>query len=382
MDSSEPIRILIVEDSSTVAKMLKDLLEEEFSALVEITKNCASTREKLSSQTFDIIMLDYRLPDGHGHELLEETRAIVKPPLAVMVTGHGDEAIAALSLRMGASGYVVKDDTLSEALPEVMGKLIDEIALKQAEEKLQESEERYRLLVDTSMSGIFVHDGFNILYANEAVSTISGYPRDHFNTIKDVLDLLAPGERDLVVQHMKSRLAGEEVPQTYDTAFVRKDGSVANVQLMNTLSKLKGEPVIMVTVNDITDRKKAEEALKEQKAFIESALNAIPDVFCVFDLEGSILRWNNALSEVTGYRDEEISSMKASEFYGEDFQYGEESVHEMVEGRRGTFITTLLTKDHGSIPYELSSSLLRDHQGKLVAICTIGRDISARGDRD
>ena len=376
MEPPEPVRILIVEDSVTVAGMLEDLLVTDFDVEVELARDCESTRKLLSVETFDIIMLDYRLPDGHGHQLLEETRELDRPPLAIMVTGHGDENIAALSLRLGASGYVVKDNSLPSTLPDVIGKALDEIALRRAEDKLVESEERYRLLADSSLSGIVLHDGFNILYTNESVSVICGYPQEHFKTIKDLLNLLVPGERDRVVQYMKSRLSGEDVPRVYDTRLIRKDESIAEIQLMNTLTRLKGKLVILVTINDITERVNAQNALREEKAFIESALNTLPDIFCVFDLEGNVIRWNRTLCEVTGYSDDAIASMKTPEFFGENLQYGKETLSKMIKGERVTFETEIRTRDGNLIAYEISGSLLRDDQGNLVAVCTIGRDVS------
>lgn len=378
MEPPELVRILIVEDSLTVANMLKDILKTDFDVEVEIARDCNSTRKLLSVETFDIILLDYRLPDGHGHQLLEETRQLDKPPLAIMVTGHGDEDIAALSLRLGASGYVVKDDNLSSTLPDVIGKALDEIALRRTEEKLLESEERYRLLSDNSLSGIVLHDGYNILYANESVSRICGYPQEHFKTIKDILNLLVTEERDRVVQYMKSRLSGEEVPEIYDTQLIRKDGSIAEIQLMNTLTRLKEKLVILVTINDITKRVNAQNALRKEKAFIEEALNALTDIFCVFDLKGNVIRWNRTLCEVTGYSDDTIASMKIPDFFGEDLRYGKETLSKMIKGERGTFETEIRTKNGNRIPYEISGSLLRDDQGDLVAVCTIGRDISER----
>ncbi len=378
MEPPELARILIVEDSLTVADMLKDILETDFDVEVETARDCKSTRKLLSVETFDIILLDYRLPDGHGHQLLEETRELDKPPLAIMVTGHGDEDIAALSLRLGASGYVVKDDNLSSTLPEVFSKTLDEIALSRAEDRLLESEERYRLLSDNSLSGIVLHDGFNILYTNESVSRICGYPQEHFKSIKDLLNLLVTGERDRVVQYMKSRLSGEDVPDIYDTRLIRKDGSIAEIQLMNTLTKLKEKMVILVTINDITKRVDAQNALRKEKAFIDEALNALPDIFCVFDLKGNVIRWNRTLCEVTGYNDDAIASMKIPDFYGEDLRYGKETLSKMIKGKRGTFETEIRTKNGNRIPYEISGSLLRDDQGDLVAVCTIGRDITNR----
>ena len=64
-------------------------------------------------------------------------------------------------------------------------------------------------------------------------------------------------------------------------------------------------------IRDVTERKRADERLKEEKTFVENALNTLKDIFFVFDLEGRFLRWNKTLNTVTGYVDSEIAVMKA-----------------------------------------------------------------------
>lgn len=72
---------------------------------------------------------------------------------------------------------------------------------------------------------------------------------------------------------------------------------------------------------DITEHTKVKDAFRRKKAFTESALNSLHDVFYVFDLNGRFLRWNKSLSAITGYSDEEISTKKLTDFFlEEDFQ--------------------------------------------------------------
>lgn len=72
---------------------------------------------------------------------------------------------------------------------------------------------------------------------------------------------------------------------------------------------------------DITEHMQVEDALRKEKAFTESALNSLQDVFYVFDLNGRFLRWNKSLSAITGYSDKEISKKKPTDFFlGEDIQ--------------------------------------------------------------
>lgn len=376
---TDSFRVLVIEDSETVAGMFKELLKEEFSAEVTVATNCEEARDALSGGTFDIVTLDYRLPDGHGHELLMEITMEDDHPPVIMVTGHGDEEIAALSLRLGASGYVVKDRGLNTMLIDAVNNALDEIALSAAESDLRESEERYRLLVEGSLFGIMVHDGFNILYVNDSAARISGYPRDHFENIKDVLDLLDPSEREKVVNYMRRRLAGEDVPEIYETSITREDGTRADVQLANAMADSGGRPIVMVTIVDITAQKTAQRRLEEEKAFLDAALDAINDIFCVFDLEGGLARYNRALLDRTGYSEEELSDRKMDElFMGGDFNTDSGELVRLLRAGNTVFFTSLIPKEGKDLPYELTVSLLEAPDGNDIAFCIVARDVSGR----
>lgn len=364
----------MVEDSPAVADMMKDILEQEFSAHVETVMDCASARKKLASGRFDVVALDYRLPDGHGHELLSEITLRPDHPPVIMVTAHGDEDIAALSLRLGASGYVVKDKKMRSMLTEAVSSALDELALRKAEEELRESEERYRLLAELSPSGILVHDGFNILYANESIRRITGYPREHFKVMDDILSLLVPEEREKVIYRMKARLAGLQVPSVYDTRVTRKDGTIAEVQLSNVMAKLKGKSIVMVNVNDVTERIQAEESLRREKAFTEAALNALSDIFVVFDTKGNLLRWNRALGQVSGYDNSEIAEMKRKSLMAVTTSAEKETYGELFAGTRSDFEADILSKDGARVPFEFTGSLVKGEEDEPIAFCAIGRE--------
>ncbi|MBN2168432.1 MAG: response regulator, partial [Actinobacteria bacterium] len=101
MDTGGNLKILIVEDEPETAKMLGILLKNKVSAQSEAAPSCKSAREKLSESAFDLVTLDYQLPDGDGLSLLQEIIAIEESPPVVMVTGHGDEKTAVEAFRLG-----------------------------------------------------------------------------------------------------------------------------------------------------------------------------------------------------------------------------------------------------------------------------------------
>jgi two-component system cell cycle sensor histidine kinase/response regulator CckA len=131
-------------------------------------------------------------------------------------------------------------------------------------------------------------------------------------------------------------------------------------------------------IRDVTERKQSDEKLKEEKSFIENALNTLKDVFFVFDLEGRFLRWNKTMNAVTGYLDTEIELMKPVDFFRND------EVARVFEGIRDAYkgssiINALLvTKDGRQIPYEFSAMCLSDVHGKPIGISGVGRDTTER----
>jgi len=131
----------------------------------------------------------------------------------------------------------------------------------------------------------------------------------------------------------------------------------------------------------ITERKRAEEELKEERAFINSALNASSDTFFVFEPEtGKAVRWNRAFSKISGYSDEEIQSLKAPNSYysTEDLEKTAKAMERIFRVGRATLELHLMTKSGKIVPTEYTASLLYDQLGSPRYIIAVGRDITER----
>jgi PAS domain S-box-containing protein/putative nucleotidyltransferase with HDIG domain len=127
------------------------------------------------------------------------------------------------------------------------------------------------------------------------------------------------------------------------------------------------------------ERRVAVKTFKEEKAFTEDALNTLKDVFFVFDPAGNFLRWNKAMSTASGFSDKEISSMKVFDFFlEEDIKRVTEAVETVYKEGVGSIEAAVVTKDRRQIPYDFTASLLMNHEGKIIGICGVGRDITER----
>jgi PAS domain S-box-containing protein len=156
---------------------------------------------------------------------------------------------------------------------------------------------------------------------------------------------------------------GASVIEVYDFPFTDVDGS----------------PMILEMNIDITERKQAEEALKEAKAFTESTLNSITDIFYSFDLSGKLLSWNKTFNRISGYSDQELSSKTPIDFFsGEDIQRVAEAVERIYKEGTAKVDANFVLKDGRQIPCEFTGSILKDSTGNIIGFSGTSRDLTKR----
>jgi PAS domain S-box-containing protein len=117
--------------------------------------------------------------------------------------------------------------------------------------------------------------------------------------------------------------------------------------------------------------------LKEEKAFTENALNILKDIFLVFDFDGRFLRWNKAVTRVSGLSDGDIASKRVSDFIPSE-EINREAFEDLITRGHKTVELSVTTKDGVQVPYEFTGALLRNAEKKRVGISVMGRDITER----
>ena len=150
----------------------------------------------------------------------------------------------------------------SEETVHVLAILADITERKLAEEELRDSEEKYKTLTETSLTGIFIHQDGRFVFVNENFAKIHGYKLDELIG-EHHLKLIHPDEMNAVRELALKRLEGKTVSQRYEVRRIRKDGTTIYSEMLAARIQYKGRPAVMGNVIDITERKKAEEALQE-----------------------------------------------------------------------------------------------------------------------
>jgi diguanylate cyclase (GGDEF)-like protein/PAS domain S-box-containing protein len=135
---------------------------------------------------------------------------------------------------------------------------------KQMEKKLRNSEEKFRMLAESSAFAIMMHQGDRFIYANRAAEEISGYTEEELFSM-NFWDLVHPDHRDMVKQSGYNRQQGKVLPRAYEFKIITKNGVEKWVSLSGNPIQYEDKPTALISVTDITERKIAEAALKESE---------------------------------------------------------------------------------------------------------------------
>lgn len=292
MDSSEPVRILIVEDDGDTASLMTKLLEKRFAASIDVVSDCASAKEALAGGSYDVVTLDFILPDGDGLELLSKIAVSGGAPRAILVTGHGDEEIASRALRLGASGYVMKNENLSIALPEAVEKALDRISLERMNDALEFERQQLLSIFESIGEPIYVSDPetYEILYSNQVV-------RDEFGEVygKKCYEELQGLERPcpFCTNHL---IFGDRAGTPYIWEFQNKRNNHWYRCIDKAVRWPDGRMVRSEIAVDITDQKLAEERIRFQAYLLHTVEQAV----VATDLDGRIIFWNRHAEKMFG----------------------------------------------------------------------------------
>ena len=169
---------------------------------------------------------------------------------------------------------------------------------KLAEQELKESENRYSALFTNnySVSLLIVPDTGRIIDANEAAVRYYGYSRDQLLSM-GVYDLNRLPE-DTVVRNLKR--AKDEKEKHFFSTHYRADGEKCYVEIYSGPITVQGKPLFYSIIHDITERKRAEEALRHNEATLNAILQSSPIPNFVIDNQHRVISWNKALENTTG----------------------------------------------------------------------------------
>jgi PAS domain S-box-containing protein len=261
---------------------------------------------------------------------------------------------------------------------------------KRAEEALRKSEARFRKFAEeASFEGIFFHQRGQILDVNETFARMSRYEREELIGT-NVMELVAPESRSVVQMGLNA-----EKEADCEIVALRKDGSTVPVEIRAKAISYRGKMVRVAAVRDITERKKAEEALRAANQQLLNIIEFLPDPTFVVDSQGAVVAWNQAMEEIAGVLKKDIlgkgNHAFAVPFYGRprpmmvDLVIGNDvqmqGLYERLERKGNTLYAELYVPGiyggKGGTIWATASPLCDRHGNVIGAIESI-RDITER----
>jgi PAS domain S-box-containing protein len=276
VSSHHPLRILSLEDDAHDAELIQELLEAEGIAcqLFRVDSQSAFSAS-LEQGEIDLILADYTLPAFDGLSALRQTMTVRPEVPFIFVTGTLGEEVAIEALKVGATDYVLKT-RLSRLVPSVLRALREakeRTERKQTEKALRRSEAYLAEAQRLSRTGSF---GWNVSTAEHTWSDetyrIFGYNRGATITLELVLQRIHPEDRERVWEVI-DRASNGGIGFDIEHRLLMDDGSIEFVRVVAHLLRDDdpGGLLFVGAVTDITDAKRAEEALRRSEGYLAEA---------------------------------------------------------------------------------------------------------------
>lgn len=288
MDFRQMADILVVDDSDSVAALIREALRGLVRS-VDVARTGQEALGRLLADPPTLTLLDHRLPDMTGIDVIRTLadNGLMVP--FVTITGHGDEKVAVEMMKLGAHDYLIKDENFLDLLPAVVRQVLNHLQmerrLKVAEEGLATEELRYRELFDQISSGVVVMgaadeegSNFEIIDFNRAAVLIHQVPREE--AVGRKVTEIFPGLEEKCLSAFQQVWASGKA-QRLPACFYR-DGRISGWREVYVY-RLPSQEIVVI-LDDITEHKEAESALRagEQKYRnlyneFQTLLNGIPD---------------------------------------------------------------------------------------------------------
>jgi PAS domain S-box-containing protein len=372
----ERIHALLIEDSADQAGLIQEFLFKSKSGPfnVECVERLSSGLDLFARGGFDVVLLDLNLPDSHGLETFTRMHARAAQVPIVILSGIDEEEVALAAIRAGAQDYLVKEHMTRHALVRAV---LYAIERRHVERALRESEERFRLIMEHANDAIFFLDLNGVVqWASRQAMVVTGRGVNELLG-HSITTILAPGSAAIAEARLAAVRRGESVPPLVETEVLQPGGSSVWMELNATsVADAQGLVGRLIVARDITERKRAEEALKLFRVLLDQVRDSIE----VIDpptgrfMDGNEKAWSNL-----GYARDELLSLTVPDI---DPLVTKTVFTNNMQRLRETGETLLLDsihlrKDGTTFPVEVSCQLVQYDKEKEYVVAIV-RDITER----
>lgn len=198
----------------------------------------------------------------------------------------------------------------------------DQTVERKFQKAIQESEEKFRELSESALAGVYlIQDGI-FRYVNPSLAKTFGYTVEEIIDKLGPLDLTHPDDRSIVTENIRKRIEGDIKEIRYEFKGLKKTGEVIDVEVHGVKIVHQNKPAVVGTLIDITERKKAELALKQAEENFRHSFDDSPVGIRIVNEEGKTVYANKALLDIYGYDslDELINTSVSNRYTKESYE--------------------------------------------------------------
>ncbi|MBS1227608.1 MAG: multi-sensor hybrid histidine kinase [Proteobacteria bacterium] len=279
-------------------------------------------------------------------------------PLAKQITDWALPSLIVLVLALGVCYYLFSINR----------------KLRQAQTTLQESEERFRTLSDSSFGGIFIHEHGVILECNRGLAEMTGFRRDELIGMNG-FDLIAPEALDTVLDHIRRGTDGG-----YEALGVRQDGARYDLAIRGKSVRYNGREVRVVEFRDVSERKHAEDLIKNTLRFQQVLMDSIPSPIFYKDEQCIYSGCNKAFEQYVGLPSAQLIGKKASDLAPADLAQRYEQADRELLDKQGvqSYESSVVFADGSRHDVIFSKATFTNSEGKVAGIIGVMLDITER----
>ncbi|MFC1951228.1 PAS domain S-box protein [Chloroflexota bacterium] len=337
----------------------------------------------VKSRWFNIAIVDIKLSDMTGIDLLTQLKEMRSDMEVIIVTGYSSSENALMALKKGAVDYIKKPVDIDELLlvvSQIVAKqklvfqnrdLIENLQRELTERK--HVEDLYQSLTDRSQAGIWIIQKSKFKLINPEFAKITGFSQEEL-LVSEPLSIIYPDDREKVHESATQMLKGE-LDSPYEYRIISKDGEIKTVLEAAASIKYEGKLAAMGSCLDVTQRKRDADVIEKFGLAMEQSIDGI----AILDGDRNVVYNNKAFAEMHGYDVQEVMGKNATTFINQKHppEYlNSRKYMKQYEAWRGEVHRT--RKDGSVFPALLSITLLRDKGGKATGLLTIIRDITDR----
>jgi diguanylate cyclase (GGDEF)-like protein/PAS domain S-box-containing protein len=250
---------------------------------------------------------------------------------------------------------------------------------KQTEIALHRKEAIFHTLVETTAAALLIYRGCEALFINPRVEQLTGYTFAELRS--DFTIMLHPEERQRALEYAEARLRGQQVPARYEIRLLTRSGETRWVDVSAGLTTFEGQLAGLVTAYDITERKKAEQFLRESEERYRTLVEALPEAITLTDLDGRVKFVSQGGLMLFGLQDvQDAQGRNLLEWLTEaDRPRAVQDLRKMLtEGERKMGVYAA-QRDDGTVFYlEVKGEVLHDEREMPHELLFISRDITER----